>query len=686
MRFLLLPAIALLATLTAPGLASDRHEQAVALAIRSSLLGRAADVNALARALRIDEQRRAGTEATKRLTIGENVEVLALATERPLPTLSEARARLADYPSDPARRAFERIIRRVEPRQALREAAADRRYEQRRRFFNALAAPLAAAAQGEFFPLVSLPFDAAYALFVGRPYATPEERRELRAARDLVTVAGPTTESAAAADRAGRLSEKRRGTAILQAGASARRAEEERRPVAAAFWYTLRDDLIDEPGTPTWRPQREFYAKLSQRNAGERTSISVVDGELTIASAAELRLYGETLRALLAGNAETFAAKAREMRVSHPGSVMIDDVAAAEASLARERGDIDLARVQLAALARISPESNWGRRTPLLLKRPEFDPAHPMESAESLARLRRRLYVWEGRNPAVLDRSLTGEEARLSVGSPIARARGLFITDAISRLLFLPLADPIPRPELLDAGAQADRLWFASEDARRWRERWIRALRSARRHEEAARAWDQYGHPERAVAARHRAARLMERTADALPSPRERHVVYTRILNGYPDYRHRTRVADAAAEARALSLARVTISREELLAWPELAGPQGLALPATLLDGRKSNGEISKTGVSLLPGGIVSYFEENVGRRLELPTETERVDTAIRLLEPRRRADAVTREIRRPMPRKKIPLALEAGIYPGFDIFPGLVPLEPESRQRQLYE
>jgi hypothetical protein len=145
-------------------------------------------------------------------------------------------------------------------------------------------------------------------------------------------------------------------------------------------------------------------------------------------------------------------------------------------------------------------------------------------------------------------------------------------------------------------------------------------------------------------------------------------------------------VADAAAEARALSLARVTISREELLAWPELAGPQGLALPATLLDGRKSNGEISKTGVSLLPGGIVSYFEENVGRRLELPTETERVDTAIRLLEPRRRADAVTREIRRPMPRKKIPLALEAGIYPGFEIFPGLVPLEPESRQRRLYE
>jgi hypothetical protein len=317
---------------------------------------------------------------------------------------------------------------------------------------------------------------------------------------------------------------------------------------------------------------------------------------------------------------------------------------------------------------------------------PAFDPEPSLRAAKAAGERRRRLYVWQGRDPQVVDRSLRGEEVRLARGSVIDRARVLFVTDALARLLFLPLADPMPRPELLAAAERTDPAWLSADENRNWLDAWARALRNERRYEEEARLWESYMEPSRAARARQRAARHLEKIASRTESWSRRASILARIATGYPVYTKGERVRSALEEARRQAMARAAISREELRRWPELLGESGLDLESTLVDGTKSNGEIGKEGLLILPGGLVAWKDRGSQRWIERGVEPERADRTLRALEPRRRLDALREETARPLPRKKIPLAFEAGVYPGFEIAPGLVPLEPDAKDRRLYE
>jgi hypothetical protein len=52
----------------------------------------------------------------------------------------------------------------------------------------------------------------------------------------------------------------------------------------------------------------------------------------------------------------------------------------------------------------------------------------------------------------------------------------------------------------------------------------------------------------------------------------------------------------------------------------------------------------------------------------------------------RERAGGLREALDAPRSRKRIPVAIEGGAFPGFDVMPGLVALEPNERERRLYE
>jgi len=661
----------------------DAAEENVAKALRAAFLGDADGVHQEARRRRQQEQW-AEEGGRPIASLSENIEALAIAARRPLPTLQEKREALADFRSDQITSNLDRLIRREEPRQRFLEAHKDRRYEKFRALFNTFAGPASSLVQGQFFPLFALPFQGLEYLAVGRLYLTPEQRREYFLAREAAQFPPSDEVSRQARNTREEWDPRRRRLSALQAKINGQRAMEDGRLETAIFWFEKEQDLR-RWSEPQNKQHLEVRQRLARERAHRRQSLTVVDGDALFFSPEEFSVYTDILRALMLENNDTLTSTTRQLAVNYPSSAAADDAQAARAALARRKGNNALARLYLEDLEDAREESLWASRAADYLKRPAYAPGEALEDARGEARDRFWAYLLKGENPEVIARSLTADEARLERRRWFDSARGLFITDTAARAMALPFVLPFPKPELIDTAARIDSDYFETSEGERWLRRVMKAQATGGQYFDAAETARRLGDTKKALAHEKRAARRLERLGDEAP-PRLAIPIYTRILNAYTTYPHRARVEEKLEESRFEAGTVAVLSREELRAWPKLWRNGGLPLNEALLDGRKENGEISEEGVRLLAWDAFVYNDRAADRRVEVPIEPEQHRAVRRLLEPRRRSQAIRAEVKEPLPRRKIPIALEAGAVPGFQIAPALVPLQPDPAQRELYE
>lgn len=669
--------------LPVPGAEQGGADRAVEAGLRAALLGKPEEVRKVAR-LRLLEEKKLRSEGNAGASISENIEALAIVSQRPVPLLAEKRRRLGEYREDQLTRNLDRLMRRVPVSQRFLEARKDARYEGLRRIFNGIVVPLSGIPRGQLFGLLSLPFDGMDEVFVGSRFVTPVQRRELYlardAARDRDALRGTVQQVV------GRYTARRRDLAALQAEQNADRAREDGRTFTALFWYQKEMELRQ------WRSPRDgghrrLLSEQSRVEAGRARGITITDGDALFFSASEFAGYARVARLfLLPGRRAEFAGAVQDFRINFPTSSALDDVNAADAARSMGDGETVLARVQLEEIAAAAPPTPWAMRSALMLERKEFSPSRSLREAEGKVAGRFWSFLLKGEDPEVLDRSLTAEEARIRRGGWIQKARALFITDTIARALFLPFLDAFPEPELVDAGARVDPKYFDSAEGRRWLRRVMRAQEIEKQYEDARGSAVRLGLADKQLSLQRKAARRLEKLGDEAPRARESAAIFARLLNAYPSYANRGRVEKKLAEARLKSRSVVEITPDELRAYPVLWKEQGLRLSSLLLDGDRANGEVARDGVAILDYDAYSYTDRESGRRVEVPMAREDRQQVLRSLEPRRRLAAVSAELKKPLPRRRIPVALDAGVFPGFDVSPSLIPLEVDSRERELYE
>jgi hypothetical protein len=673
MRRIALLVVGWLALAGGAAAAPAEADAATAAALRATLLGRAADVYAAGAPMRAIA--REDDEAAR---IARAISRLAAATTEP-PSTREAAAE--EFPArgrDDQQRAWERLVARNVPRDRLAEARADRRYDQIQRAVNGVAVPVLQALQGQLFALITLPFEAVDWMLVGRRFLTPEQRREFFALRTLQPDLSDEEKARITDYR-----ERRRELTKLHAAANAETALERGTPTTATFWASRQQALLTATGGGVSESLVEAQRQLTRIRADADRSNTIVGATGGAMPGSEIAIYTAALRGLVAGDSAAVAAAARRLELEHPGSLARGEVAAAAAASIAPR-DRALAAVLLADIAADPAAGAWATRAALAARRPEFRPATAFEQAAAALSTRRNDYLFRARDPFRGPASLTEEEARLARQSWITRARALFITDAVARALFMPFLDPFPRGEYLDAAAIADPAWQLTPEGREWMTRAARAAEKERRTIVAERLWTSLGETEELARARRQGARHAEREADRTADPREAAALYARLLATWPEYEHRARVEEARQWAALRAAADARVPRAVLKSHPEIATALGLA--PTLTDGRDSNGEVSRDGVYILPWNMLAWRDEDTGRVIEVPADPANLAAARRLLEPRLRLAAADEVLREPLPRKRVPIEVEAGLFPGFDVTPGLVPLEPEARQRRLYE
>lgn len=645
------------------------------VALRAALMGRPDHVQSAARLMLSrgdgEEYKRASSAAT----------ILATSTARPIPAAGEARRVYPPASRTQAVRIWRLTKNRVNPADRWLEARADRRYDRFQRTTDAVLAPLANAAQGQFFSLLSLPFAAADWVIVGRVYLTPEQRKELQEARRIA--ANPQLDEPEADEFLETWRDRRRKLGALQAARNGDDALAKGELSTALFWYSRATGLLPEN-----RRYVEKFDKARQRQSEERlarrASLSMAQADAAFSTRAELAAYGNLLRVyLLKEERDKFSADARAFRARMPWSHLLPVLDAAIAGTHRNEG---IPRLAASWLATIETDTPWGERAAALLLRPELDPVPTLETAQGDIDRRFHDFIVKGTNPYRPPRSRTAEEARLDRTIWVDRARALFITDILSRILFLPFLDPMPRRELLDAAAVIDDPWFDRPEAQPWLARIARAREVERRHDAAVRTWERLGNERRARRAANAAGHHLERLARSAATPREAAAIYQRLINAWPQYRHieRVRIEHARAEIRSQAVA--VIPRALIKSYPDFLSPGILDLSPRLVDGQRRNGEIAREGVWLLPWGGIVYQDEDTRRDIERTLPAGNIDNALALLIERRRLASDHVEVRKPLPRRRIPLEVEAGIFPGFDVSPGLVPLSPAQRERELFE
>ena len=657
-------------------------DEAVARALRAALLGDANGLDELAAEHALVKR---GSKDAPRLA--ENIAALGAATRRPAPDHDAARAIVHAHGKDFETRAFLELAKASSPADRFRSARASRRYENLRRVVNSMTNAVAGVLTLQFFALLQPPLDLVQHLSVDQKVLNPEQRRQLFEARRALDASPGAALRREAEQTIASLGPARVELAALQARRNAERSAARGLP-RASDWWSRREMLLLGRMEPFRPGHIEVLQALSRRGLEANEAMSVLPGEDLLKTTAQFAAYGRLVSQFVRDPSADFTLElARRFQAQHPLSPAADDARFLEVVHAHKRDLPDLTRVSLRFIARRDKASSWATRSEAYLQRVEFNPEHALQEAAAAVARRRLDFVLTGADPRPAQRHLTPEAARQQTAGWITAARSAFVLDILGRAVACPLLAPslFSREEVFEAIETTPERFLGSVDGERWLRRAARDYAAQKRLDDAARCLRRAGDERAARRMEARHVRQQVKLLGATGDPARRLAELERLAEEFPATSEQPRLDAAIAQATRELDVLMVLTPQQARALLRQWGDNAL-LPASLFDGDRSNGEASRDGASILEGDRLAYTDKSTGAwvEIELP-EGGGLALAEQSL-PVRRTAAVRDFLARPDERKRIPLALEGGVAPGFDIAPALVPLDVDRRERRLYE
>lgn len=299
------------------------------------------------------------------------------------------------------------------------------------------------------------------------------------------------------------------------------------------------------------------------------------------------------------------------------GTALADAARDAEAVALEMKGWREAAKKVIEQIAKTSTDPESRERAAALLRSPEYDRLTPFQQARSERQLQSVKYVLLGED--FLRKNLLFAAGAVAAAGPAAgitlgMANALIVTNNFYQVM---TRNPVSAQPVIDAGVAYVRNHPNSENARdvyrvladAYQERGM--LAQAIRYHELA------GAPKEKIdALQERAARAWLDAADKSSDRAAREYYLTRVVDQDPQ-------SPSAAEAikKLARMARdenrgLRISKKFLMDHPELIGPSGLGLKASLFDGRPANMELAERGVNVIGDSeLLVYLETPWGVR-----------------------------------------------------------------------
>lgn len=681
--------LALLALLCPLSLGAQTElDSLTARAVQQALLGNSDAVAEMAQS-RNAQEKALQDEGINPTRLSDNLALLAAAASPNPPARKEVPRLIERFREDQETERLLGLYEQVVPRDRFTRARVNRQYERARNQVNSITQGLFSVIQLQLFGLVQPPLDFAEWLTLKRQFLTPEQRREYVQARDFLRSEEAPTPGDTLVEKAEKVvdsyPERRTRTNAHQARQNGLRSLKRNQQDSALWWFSreaqLRSSIED-----TKNPSAETFQKLQQQSAAEEEGRN---RSLTLGGDAERsynqdswNAYHALLRVAVEGIPTGTLSPADQELVQLRLPAEWAVLKAAE----QRRTNHPESRATLVEWSNSAEDSFWQRRVQGYLQRVDFNPRLDFSRADADYRRQVRRYIVYAESPLNPGQHLSAEEARQQRGGWIRTVRQLFVFDMLARSLVLPLlpGNTFSRESTLDAYGRLHATERDTELGRRAEEKALRAFGKMKRFESAVQLAERLGETG-TLKRRSRNWAKAEITRLEAFTEEQRLTKLEAVQQRIPTEEAKKILSDAVADERARQDVEVVVDRKFIRRNPAIWEQSQMFLPAEWTDGTKKNGEVGQEGLYLLSGDRVRFKSRHNKEWLTFDVTAGSVEKATTLILPLRRAEVAEEFLNQPRERKRVPIQVEGSAFPGVNMMPGLVPLDPSPLNRRYY-
>ncbi len=379
-------------------------------------------------------------------------------------------------------------------------------------------------------------------------------------------------------------------------------------PEKALFFIDMATFI--DPQSKAFDALREQATKALREleQARQKTLVARPDSKTSAEQRADVKLL---LEALTLRDSNHLQRVAIDIDKKYSGMPLADAARDAEAVALEMKGWREAAKKAIEQLAKSSSNPETKKRVAALLTSPEYNLLTPFQEARTERRLQSAKYVLFGED--FLKRNLLFAAGAMAAAGPGAVATlGMANALMVSNNLYQVMThNPVSAQPVIDAGVAYVRNHPNSENARDVYKVLADAYEDRGMLDRAISYHELAGSPKEKIdELKDKAAKNYLIAASKTKARASREYYLTQAVDQNPD-------SPTAAEAikKLAQLAKdenqgLRMSKQFLIENPELFGPRGLGLKASLFDGTPKNMEIAERGVNLLSDNeILVYYQ-----------------------------------------------------------------------------
>ncbi len=392
--------------------------------------------------------------------------------------------------------------------------------------------------------------------------------------------------------------------------------------------------FLDAQSKDAEQLREQAQKALGEKAAAQKKSLAAVTESNS--SAEQKADVSRLLQALSLRDSNQIQRVAIDLDRKYHGKPLGDAARDAESVGLELKGWREAAKKTLEELAKSSSSPELRQRAAALLQSPEYNLLTPFHDARTDRQLQSAKYVLLGED--FLRKNLLFAAGAMAAAGPAAVASlGMANALMVSTNFYAVMTNnPISAQPIIDAGVAYVRNHPNSDNAAEVYQVLANAFEERGLLDKAISYHELAGSPKEKLAAlKDKSAKALLNAASKSSERDLREYYLTSVIDQHPD-------TPAAAEAmKSLAIAAkqenqgLRMSKQFLMEHPELYGPRGLGLKASLFDGKAQNLELADRGVNLVTDSeVLVYYQTPWGVRSEsyaLPkTTTERFFVTLR--------------------------------------------------------